>query len=550
MPCRLRRLRVRNFRSIEGTLDVTFPDSLPVVLVGENNAGKSNIVKALDLVLGHMWPGSREPEDNDFYLRDREKKISILAEFAEDGLFGRGYDKVYWRYDASQTEPIFFRAKPGLSGYEFGYISNEDRSSLSCIVIEAERNLTYQLSYASKYTLLSRLMQRFHKAMTEDEDTKSELLRLFGEVRLRFNSIQPFVDFTNVLQTRLGEFSGNMSHRLEVDFEAYNPINFFHALRLQAAEGSERRALTEMGTGEQQILALSLAYAYAAAFHEGMLLVIEEPEAHLHPLAQQWLARRLHTLAESGLQLLITTHSSHFIELLSLPGVVLVGKGPSGTTAVQRSSSELASICVASGADSGRTREENILSYYGAVATPEILEGFFARAVVLVEGRTEALALPELWRRISFEHAQLGVAVVPVGGKGNLAKWKRLFEGYQIPCYVVLDNDPEDDRTTSKRRDALSSLRVSTEAQDGLLTSSDWLVESNFALFGADFERTLRDFFPQYSALEEQARGSGIETKPFVARWVAQRLPLDQSVGRSRLEAMVGAIRALNSAPV
>ena len=46
---------------------IHFPEKTPVVLVGENNAGKSNIVRALDLILGEMWPKTREPEDHEFW---------------------------------------------------------------------------------------------------------------------------------------------------------------------------------------------------------------------------------------------------------------------------------------------------------------------------------------------------------------------------------------------------------------------------------------------------------------------------------------------------
>ncbi len=475
---RVTKLKVQNFRSIGSSIEVDFARGYPLVLVGENNAGKSNIVRAFDLILGQSWPGNHEPDDNEFYRRDRNNRISITVDFADDGLYGGKFNRLGWLYDSSDPgKQPFFRAKPGFSGYEYSTVSNADRTSCTCIVIEAERNLNYQLSYSSKYTILSRLMNRFHKALTDDGETKAELLRLFGEVRNRFNKIQSFVDFTEVLKSRLGDFSGNMTHRLEVDFEAYNPVNFFHALRLQAVEGQECRVLSEMGTGEQQILALSLVYSYAHAFHEGMLLVIEEPESHLHPLAQQWLARRLRTMADDGLQLAVTTHSSHFVDLLSLPNLVLVRKGSDGTYVTQVSAEKLVAECIKTGAPSTRTTAENILPFYAAIATPEILEGIFARAIVLVEGRTEALALPELWRRLKFDHTQHGVAIIPVGGKGNLAKWKRLFEAYGIPCFIIFDNDISDDSSGNKRKDALFALSVPGNKHDELIGSSDWIVD-------------------------------------------------------------------------
>ena len=51
---------------------------------------------------------------------------------------------------------------------------------------------------------------------------------------------------------------------------------------------------------------------------EGSLLIIEEPEAHLHPANQIVLARHIARMIRSGLNILITTHSPFLLEQLSL----------------------------------------------------------------------------------------------------------------------------------------------------------------------------------------------------------------------------------------
>jgi putative ATP-dependent endonuclease of OLD family len=536
-------IRIQNFRSIGDLIEIDFPVGVPVVLVGENNAGKSNIVRSVDLILGQWWPGTHDPEDHEFHLRERQTPIKISVRFDPADLCGGRYREIRWRYDSADEEPLYFRGLPGQYG-EDGYVSKDDRTTCSCIVIEADRNLNYHLGYSSKFTLLSRLMHRFHNLLTEDPDTRQRLTELFAQVRARFNAIQPFADFTTILSDRLGDFAQNMPHRLEVDFEAYNPTNFFHALRLHALEGTEPRTLAEMGTGEQQVLALAFAYAYANAFHEGVFLVIEEPESHLHPLAQQWLADRLATMCVGGLQILLTTHSSHFINLLGLPGLVVVRKQPY-TRVTQRSTAELVEHCIATGAPADRTTVENILAFYQANATPEILEGFLARAVVLVEGRTEALAVPQLLARCGLQHTQEGVAVVPVQGKGNLGKWYRLFTAYGIPCYVIFDNDTPDDRDGVKRRDALIAIGIPPDRYDAIVGHAEWVVSDRYSVFGIDFETTLRAALPGYPAAEEEARAQGVDSKPFVARWALGRLEPDDSVGWNTARQMATAIRAV-----
>ena len=72
---------------------------------------------------------------------------------------------------------------------------------------------------------------------------------------------------------------------------------------------------------------------------------------------------------------------------------------------------------------------------------PERTEMFFASAVVLVEGQTEAIALPLIFRRLGHHPDALGISVVEVGGKGNIVLVARLLEELGIPHVVVFDSD-------------------------------------------------------------------------------------------------------------
>ena len=541
-------LSIKGYRSIRDKIELRFPEKAPLVLVGENNAGKTNILRAIDLVLGEFWPGNKEPEDHDFWNRDATNgKIEIEMQF--DGLMGDGgttLQKFLWSYDPqSTTKKCDFTAVSSAEN-PINYVRSEWRDQCMCIWVGADRRLSYHLSYASKWTLLSKLMHKFHKTLIQNEERVKRLKSKFDEIVNIFQEVTSFANFQISLTEQFGEMFEGMSYGLQVDFSAYDPSRFFRSLQVVAKEGNDTRTFEELGTGQEQLLALVFAHAYAKAFYGGIVLAIEEPEAHLHPLAQEWLARKVHQMANDGLQIVITTHSPHFVDILNLEGLILVRKNDDNATVVcQLTKEQLAQYCKDHGSDPEKTTPETILSFYADQSTQEILNGFFAKKVVLVEGQTERLALPAYLRKVGMDVTREGIAVVPVMGKGNLAKWWRLFTAYGIPTYVIFDNDSEDDRTARKRRDILTTLQV--DNVDSIISSEDWLIHEKFCLFGKDFEATARANFPGYQEKEQEAKEILGDSKPIVARYVASQLNVDDAPGWKKYERLRDAIRNLAS---
>jgi len=104
---RITKLLVEGFRSVRDPIEIRFPQNIPIVLVGENNAGKSNIIRAVDLLLGEWWPGTHNPEDHEFWDRNPDNgPITIRAAF--DGMTGynQSVEEIYWTARAD-GEPVF-----------------------------------------------------------------------------------------------------------------------------------------------------------------------------------------------------------------------------------------------------------------------------------------------------------------------------------------------------------------------------------------------------------------------------------------------------------
>jgi len=75
---KIAQLHIEHFRSIQ-SLD--FSPGNYSVLIGENNSGKSNILRALQLVIGETWPSERLFSENEFYNLDTSKEILIRVLF-------------------------------------------------------------------------------------------------------------------------------------------------------------------------------------------------------------------------------------------------------------------------------------------------------------------------------------------------------------------------------------------------------------------------------------------------------------------------------------
>lgn len=95
----LSRLLIKNYKSIK-ELDLGFGKGKNVI-VGRNNAGKSNIVKAIDLILGESSPTYEKSEnitDNDFFMSNTSEPIYIFCELTRDTDEDLNYDEIYKCY--------------------------------------------------------------------------------------------------------------------------------------------------------------------------------------------------------------------------------------------------------------------------------------------------------------------------------------------------------------------------------------------------------------------------------------------------------------------
>ncbi len=175
----------------------------------------------------------------------------------------------------------------------------------------------------------------------------------------------------------------------------------------------------------------------ARAASESVIFAIEEPELFLHPHAQRKLARSIGQIAATPHhQVLVCSHSTHFVNLDHYKGICIVSK-PSAQvgTVVRQCNTDL----FEEPTDGDRKRRFHM----GHWLNPDRGEMFFAKRAVFVEGETEKVVLPYLAEALGCLDNE--VSIIDCGAKHNLPLYIAIANAFGIPYTVVHDEDPVPD---------------------------------------------------------------------------------------------------------
>jgi putative ATP-dependent endonuclease of OLD family len=161
------------------------------------------------------------------------------------------------------------------------------------------------------------------------------------------------------------------------------------------------------------------------------ILLLEEPEAHLHPGLEHAVYSYLRDRSQT-VQMFVTTHSTNFVDSISFQNIYLVSRDQADRTAIER-------------LDAGE----------GALRMPAELglrlsTVFMYDRLVFVEGPSDEAVIRELAKTLDIDLARANVGFVQMGGVRNFAHFAAqstigLLARRRIRLWFVADRDEKDD---------------------------------------------------------------------------------------------------------
>jgi predicted ATP-dependent endonuclease of OLD family len=430
MRVALRLLVIDNYRSIEH-LDLTMG---PLnALIGPNNAGKSNILRALNLVLGETWP-TRPFSDRDYHQYDPTRPIEItaffdqplrcdpqvhgfrLASFPETGL-------EYVAVEADGTPCTWPRGGPKR-------VSNVMRAEVPLLYLDLERQAerTLRTTHWTPYGKLLREVEAGIPAEHKEGFTHAVGTAVEQHLRPFLAAAQEVIDAFVRRQTGLD---------VTLDFRALDPLEVLKSVRPYVLDGIMTSDPEEVGAGVQSALAIAVAKAYADIVRRPIVVAIEEPELYLHPHGCRHFYTLLRQLSADGLQVIYATHERSFVSLEDFEAVHIVRK-PGAATSV-RSGGVFA---ITAGRDRLRLQSR---------FNDRVNEVFFAAAVVLGEGDPDEIACRCALVREGLDLDQQSLSVLSLGGKDEIPVVAEVLMGFGIPVFGLIDEDPGNAATARTR---------------------------------------------------------------------------------------------------
>ncbi|AZV41530.1 ATP-dependent endonuclease [Peribacillus asahii] len=485
------RVIIKNFRNFKN-VDVDLTNKQ--VILGENNIGKTNFIKALQLVLDpNLSDYDRYLEETDF--NDTIETPFDNKEIIEISLEIQGFEHntalLATFCDATiNTNPptirITYEFAP-ISDKEYGYLiylgedksfafTHQHRKMLNLKVINGLRDANSDFKNLRKSPLNQLLKQYdFDKAVLKEiaQNMKDE-----GKSILSFEEL---IDLKEKINKNIIKIVGNQTSYSDISLETVdiNPDKILNTLKLMIGS-NKQRPTSEVSLGVTNILYISLVllsledktiptliikeeleklreidsenlldefyevqgeryyklsqekeislelYKFFSNNYDSdkghTILVIEEPEAHLHPILQRCIFR---DVMRKPLSIILTTHSTDITSVSPINSIVHLRLEEDSTSIHSTNNINL------------NTKDKLDIERYMDVKRSEL---YFGKGVILVEGIAEEYLIPRLALNLGIDLDFYGIVCCNINST-NFKPYIALLRELGIPYIIFTDGD-------------------------------------------------------------------------------------------------------------
>ncbi len=408
------------------------------VLIGQNDHGKSSILKAIDIVLNQLDEttlklGALHPDL-------AERLLPIFSVNAKARRITLNYD------DNGVEKQLFVTVRSDLT---FTVLEKIERNAITTqAALDALKKLREQnrfvlipalrdASSAQFQELFSRMLREhgLSQMIPQKAGGTPKEYRTLKEIRDSItNTIKPYVN-EKLLPQIQKNFGFTTQHKLGLKFNVdVQQIGEWILNNLQlgfqlSTDENVTLSLSEAGSGVQSGVLLALhRLEQRAAENPGIqfILAVEEPEAFLHPQKQKELYQNVLAAQSANLRVIVTTHSPYIVAETPFTRLGLVRKdGEHSSLHIP----EIKSTSDAETFDAFSSEVNNLL--------------FFADKVILVEGESDQRVIKLLLEKKLGPQAHR-YSVVSAGGNRNFSPFLRMIRAWNtanIPHLVVTDFD-------------------------------------------------------------------------------------------------------------
>lgn len=470
---------IKSFRGID-QLEIDLRESFPTVLIGSNNAGKSAVLAAIALALNNPSFNQWSPEETDFYT---DPKGNRASEFLVQVLFQadreEGYPAVHGIGDVQVVHGVQVKGKMTRAGKishsrtlldaTMKTITISHRSPLKAGDKErfAEHDVNYRVVNArlddiydftpevwlfkpqnieaSLYVWKTGPIQKLSKLLAQRFLVDNWVLEVPGGQRKMPDALHAAYGFFRRAVDDFPFWQEEMKPKLEAIFGRYvgapaqidlkpstQVIEDWLAQQLAISLATDTQSaptpLRSMGDGWQAVIRLAALEAlteFKDLIKDRVVLLLEEPETHLHPHLRRRIRKVLGELAAKGW---VIVHSTHSPELVSFDEKQVIhrlvrhaGKVTCGTVHTDQIGPE--------------AKLQSKLDERGAH------DFLFSTAAVFCEGKDDGFAIRLGFDKTSMDYDGRSVSITQCGDVGAIPAFTSISSKLGIRWCAVTDED-------------------------------------------------------------------------------------------------------------